>query len=936
MSATNSSSAATNGINGKTPVSVLADNLMRRALRISDPSNPQEVAQGLGRAFPLESAELDEEIQGLPIGLPVPALMMTSAPASIAGRELIQAQSNIQRDLDFLTGSSQLKEVQVELQGWGETIRTWLADGAAAAPQALDAAARDRMFSARRYLLDYAWVSRLVGGQTPGLSIPYRRFARSLDEAAGLLLVSAGEALSQNNYSGDRLLLQAPASELSARADAASAALRNLSGSVQDAFGPAAWPWGLDSYRKLLERLESAGHGDIRVLLQENGLRAFTDELVDRASDVTGDGLRGLAATHVVALERVRRLIQVGVEFARESPPLAAFLSALQLFVDTFRGGDATRLITLGRPLLSSAGLYTFGGLDPGTYTLQNLVQYRSIVAQLNDSLFGTDLTLFDAEAQFVADSCLYAIDLAIDLYSVGINPEGQGIIEQRAAAYGLFIWELLDSASGPLALLPASGGSNRVWSLLPAGSSWPPSPGAPSIGLLISTLIDTINALGLSGLPRQIYPTISNGVAPTLATLASPSLLPTLPPRDPRIIAQELAIMESRHSGLLPLVSALTPGNFDPMQVLSPATLALRAANTLVGGPAPDVLRVPPPVESILVHGVHTIAPPGPPGVTSVTPTSDRAAGGTPVTLRGTGFTGATQVEFGTAIATDVRVYNDTTMRVTQSGRRRTGRRGCDLASRSVDSTQRVQVRAASHGSRSELRVEREQHSRTDLRPRLYRGHRRHNRHCYVITALAGLLPLGQPNRRDYSRRCGGYGGRPGSNARRDFTGYVSRPIHLCQLARCDGNQPSLGVGRHWADYLRHWSERRNRRPFRGAPLDANRRGLRHDNSRDNPITKRKRYSERHRGHAIWPRRGSARLFHLQLIDARTEHRYDLQDATNDRPHLAAIRPRAVARCAAGPARRAGGRTRTAVLATQRLGRRQRAECVLRPARLR
>ena len=556
--------------------------------------------------------------------------------------------------------------MQVELQGWGETIRTWLADGAAAAPQALDAAARDRMFSARRYLLDYAWVSRLVGGQTPGLSIPYRRFARSLDEAAGLLLVSAGEALSQNNYSGDRLLLQAPASELSARADAASAALRNLSGSVQDAFGPAAWPWGLDSYRKLLERLESAGHGDIRVLLQENGLRAFTDELVDRASDVTGDGLRGLAATHVVALERVRRLIQVGVEFARESPPLAAFLSALQLFVDTFRGGDATRLITLGRPLLSSAGLYTFGGLDPGTYTLQNLVQYRSIVAQLNDSLFGMDLTLFDAESQFVADSCLYAIDLAIDLYSVGINPEGQGIIEQRAAAYGLFIWELLDSASGPLALLPASGGSNRARPLLPAASSWPPSPGAPSTGLLISTLIDAINALGLSGLPRQIYPTISNAVAPTLATLATPSLSPSSPHRDPRIIAQELAIMESRHSGLLPLVSALTPGNFDPMQVLSPATLALRAANTLVGGPAPDVLRVPPPVESILVHGVHTIAPPGMPAVTSITPTSGTAAGGTPVSISGTGFTGATQVEFGTAIATDVRVYNDTTMRVT------------------------------------------------------------------------------------------------------------------------------------------------------------------------------------------------------------------------------------------------------------------------------
>src|SRR6202035_4666478 len=99
-------------------------------------SNLEEGAQRLGRACPGESAGCGEEIQGLPIGLPAPALMMTGAPASIASRELIQAQSNIQRDLDFLTGSSQLKEVQVELQGWGETIRTWLADGAAAAPQA--------------------------------------------------------------------------------------------------------------------------------------------------------------------------------------------------------------------------------------------------------------------------------------------------------------------------------------------------------------------------------------------------------------------------------------------------------------------------------------------------------------------------------------------------------------------------------------------------------------------------------------------------------------------------------------------------------------------------------------------------------------------------------------------------------------------------------
>jgi hypothetical protein len=345
------------------------------------------------------------------------------------------------------------------------------------------------------------------------------------------------------------------------------------------------------------------------------------------------------------------------------------------------------------------------------------------------------------------------------------------------------------------------------------------------------------------------------------------------------------------RHSGLLPLVSALTPGNFDPMQVLSPATLALRAANTLVGGPAPDVLRVPPPVESILVHGVHTISPPGPPGVTSVTPTSDRAAGGTPVTPRGTGFTGATPDEFGTAIATDVRVHNDTTMRVTQSGRRRTGRRGCDLASRSVDSTQRVQVRAASHGSRSELRVEREQHSRTDLRPRLYRGHRvtigtvTLSRPSHVFfhsdSLIVAIIPARAAGTVDVQVAT------PGGTSRvtlADQFTYVSAPVVTGISPRSASAGTGLtisGTGLSGATAVR----------FAGhllTQIDVV------SDTTIHVITPSRSGSvlERHRGHAIWPRRGSARLFHLQLIDARTEHRYDLQDATNDRPHLAAVRP--------------------------------------------
>ena len=50
-------------------------------------------------------------------------------------------------------------------------------------------------------------------------------------------------------------------------------------------------------------------------------------------------------------------------------------------------------------------------------------------------------------------------------------------------------------------------------------------------------------------------------------------------------------------------------------------------------------------------------------PTVTGLSPASGPASGGTLVTITGTGFTGATAVDFGTAAATDVNVVNDTTI---------------------------------------------------------------------------------------------------------------------------------------------------------------------------------------------------------------------------------------------------------------------------------
>ena len=52
-----------------------------------------------------------------------------------------------------------------------------------------------------------------------------------------------------------------------------------------------------------------------------------------------------------------------------------------------------------------------------------------------------------------------------------------------------------------------------------------------------------------------------------------------------------------------------------------------------------------------------------GPPVVTGVSPASGNAAGGDTVTITGTGFTGATAVDFGTTAGTSVTVVNATTI---------------------------------------------------------------------------------------------------------------------------------------------------------------------------------------------------------------------------------------------------------------------------------
>ena len=311
---------------------------------------------------------------------------------------------------------------------------------------ALDPRSRDRAMAARRLLGGYARLSRFVGALTPTLSPPYRALAKSLDEVAGVILVLMGDALAEIGYSGGRFLLQAPASELQARRDAVIYALRNLVGTAQGAYEGNEWPRGQVAYRQFLNRLETAGQSDLRALFQENYVARSFDELIHWTTSNNPDDLRALGATASPMLEKFQRLILLGNRLVDpESPPLAAYLSTIQLFLDAFtNAASGYRLLYIARPPIVFYGLYGVGGPDTATERLLQLVINRGRLAEQADCYLGCDCSVDRVRCQVMLDKILYDVDRAIDLYTLGIDPDGDGEPEHRAAAYAVIIDKFL------------------------------------------------------------------------------------------------------------------------------------------------------------------------------------------------------------------------------------------------------------------------------------------------------------------------------------------------------------------------------------------------------------------------------------------------------------------------------------------------------------
>ena len=150
------------------------DNLIRRELKVSDPSDPKQIANALMERFKEDprARAINQEANGLPFLLSAPGSGVLVAPAATSSdAELQQAKDDVDRDLQELLTNSLLKDVTPEIQGWAQAVRTAIQEGTTAARFALDPRQRDKAFAIRRQLGDYARMARLVGALTPTLNL---------------------------------------------------------------------------------------------------------------------------------------------------------------------------------------------------------------------------------------------------------------------------------------------------------------------------------------------------------------------------------------------------------------------------------------------------------------------------------------------------------------------------------------------------------------------------------------------------------------------------------------------------------------------------------------------------------------------------------------------------------------------------------------------
>jgi len=438
--------------------SLAIDNMLRNQLKVSNPRDPKQVAEGL-LAFYQElpqTAGIRQEALGLPFlqAPTTPALALPPPQPTSSDAEFNIANSDVEKALQDLASNPLTNDITPEMQGWGDSIRSAIVQGHTAARMGLDPTQRDLVIGIRRQLGEYGRMARFVGSLSPGMTQNYRRLGQAMDEMSAVLLVMLGESLASVGFAAGYYLLQVPLAEVQQRRDAVVFALRNFMGGAQEAYGPDDWPRGIDAYRRVYRWLEEQGQGDLRSLLLENEIAGSMDTLIARAQNGTPQGLRALGVTAQLDIERFRRMAIVAPGalmradgFYDRSPPLEAYLQALELFAETFKPAGGLRLLRIARPPILFYGIYNPNLLEDDR-ELVELIMVRGNLSTIFDGLF-PGASARQVEPQVLLDMLLLELDRGIDLLALGAKPKDKGATEKRALAYWLIVRVIQRLTSG-------------------------------------------------------------------------------------------------------------------------------------------------------------------------------------------------------------------------------------------------------------------------------------------------------------------------------------------------------------------------------------------------------------------------------------------------------------------------------------------------------
>ena len=189
----------------------------------------------------------------------------------------------------------------------------------------------------------------------------------------------------------------------------------------------------------------------------------------------------------------------------------------------------------------------------------------RGRLAELSDCYLGCECCGDDVICQILLDKLLYDVDRAIDLYTLGIRPAGDGEPEWRAAAYGVLIQQFVQTQ----------------------GQCLPSTPCAPALG-------DPLTGLSaqLSGLQTVL---LGSNPIPAAST----------PPAQQALwMRDELCLQQLSDARLESILATLAPGCIPAQTALNSISVLVSAALTAIHQSHPcsePDIEPPPTTESSL-----------------------------------------------------------------------------------------------------------------------------------------------------------------------------------------------------------------------------------------------------------------------------------------------------------------------------------------------